>query len=64
LIHYAAYLRNFNLLEALIPKADLKAVNSKGNNALHLAVAIKRSNQLELPKIEDLLITKHPQLLV
>jgi hypothetical protein len=52
------------LLEALIPKADLKAVNSKGNNALHLAVAIKRSNQLELPKIEDLLITRYPQLLV
>ncbi len=52
------------MLEALLPKADLKSVNSKGNNALHLAVAIKRSNQLELPKIENLLITKQPSLLV
>jgi len=52
------------LLEVLIPKADLRILNSKGNNVLHLAVAIKRSNQLELPKIEDLLITRCPQLLV
>ena len=65
IVHHAAYFRNINLLEALIGKgAKLNTVNEKGNNPLHLAVATKRNNQLEMPKVENLLINSCPELLV
>lgn len=39
-------------------KNDAVCANVKGNTPLHLAVAIKRRNQLELPRIEEMLISK------
>ena len=65
MLNHAAYLRNSNLIEQLLQKFSVQLFandtlheNIKGNTPLHLAVAIKRHNQLELPKIEEMLISK------
>jgi len=59
ILHYAVYNRNLPLVQALLNRFSSEGMfvqNKKLNNPMHLAVAAKHLSQLELPKMEELLV--------
>ena len=61
ILHYAVYARNLHLVEAILNKfnpSTLFVQNHKLCNPMHMAVSAKTLNQLELPKMEELLLSK------
>ena len=60
-MHYAVYNRNLPLVEALLQRHNPQASfvqNERLCNPMHLAAAAKHLNQLELPKLEEMLLSK------
>ena len=61
IMHYAVYNRNLPLVEALLERHNPQASfgqNERLCNPMHLAAAAKHLNQLELPKLEEMLLSK------